>query len=103
MHMVDTLGTALSFGLEPDGISMPFDAFGEDALYVNNGEEGERFLSFLNAWVKLTAAMNELCRSMGQPDFYPFALPKPAVAKLHFVHMLVSETGKKARMHTLAA
>lgn len=29
--------------------------------------------------------VNELARSMGYPDFYPFVMSKPVVAKLHFV------------------
>lgn len=96
LHMVDTLGTALSFGLKPEQIAMPFDAFGPDALY-REGADSERFLAFLNSWIKLTAAMNELCRSMGQPDFYPFALPAKAVTKLHFIHTLVCHSSGCAR------
>lgn len=92
MHMIDTLGTAKSFGLDPDSIAMPFDCFGPEALYESNQSGSEQFLSLLNAWLKLTAVMNELCRSMGQPDFYPFALPRAAVTKLHFIHMMVSNT-----------
>jgi hypothetical protein len=34
--------------------------------------------------------LNEMSRSMGQPDFYPFVLPAEAVGKLHFIHLLVS-------------
>jgi len=34
--------------------------------------------------------LNELARSMGQSDLYPFVLPRPAVAKLHFVHLVVT-------------
>ena len=68
--------------------------FGPDALYQCDGEDSERFLSFVNAWLKLTAVMNELCRSMGQADFYPFVLPRAAVAKLHFVHMVVSDVDR---------
>jgi len=30
--------------------------------------------------------MNELTRSMGQPDCYPFVLPYQAVGKLQFIH-----------------
>ena len=47
------------------------------------------FLAFVNAWVELTSVLNELSRSMGQPDFYPFVLSGPAVTKLHFVHRFV--------------
>jgi hypothetical protein len=33
--------------------------------------------------------LNELARSMGQPDFYPFVMSRPVVAKLQLVHMIV--------------
>jgi hypothetical protein len=94
LHMVDTLGTALSFGIRPEAISLPLDHFGPEALCPSE-QDAERFLSFLNAWLKLTAVMNELCRSMGQPDFYPFSLPAAAVRKLHFVHLTVCRVGQR--------
>jgi hypothetical protein len=97
MHMVDTLGTAISFGLKPESIAMPFDCFGPDALCDSQRGDSERFLSFLNSWLKLTAVLNELCRSMGQPDFYPFALPRAAVTKLHFIHLVVCEASPVCR------
>ncbi len=92
LHMVDTLGTAMSFGIRPETLSMPFDCFGPDVLYDFQSSGSEQFLSFLNSWLKLTAVMNELCRSMGQPDFYPFALSPSAVTKLHFIHLVVNES-----------
>jgi hypothetical protein len=91
MHMIDTLATAMSFGLRPETIAMPFDCFGADAVYQPKRFGCEPFLSFLNAWLKLTAVVNELCRGMGQPDFYPFALPRAAITKLHFIHTIVCE------------
>jgi hypothetical protein len=96
MHMLDSLGTAMSFGLSPDGVAMPFDPFTPDALYQAGPEDSTGFLVFLNSWLKLTAVLNELSRSMGQPDFYPFALPRTAVAKLHFVHTLISSLNQHA-------
>ena len=36
-----------------------------------------------------------MARSMGQPEFYPFNMSKPAVAKLQFVQMVVSDTREK--------
>jgi len=89
LHMADTLGTAASVGLNRDTVDMQFELFTPDALY-NPGDPGaQRFLSFLNAWVELTAVLNELSRSMGQPDSYPFALPLTAVGKLQFIYMVV--------------
>lgn len=89
LHMADTLGTALSFGLNKDSVDISIDPFQSDSLYRPEDPGAARFLSFLNNWVELTAVLNELSRSMGQPDFYPFALPRAAVAKLHFIHLVV--------------
>ena len=47
--------------------------------------EGDGFAAAHAAWVPLTLALNELNRSMGTPDPYPFAPPPPAVDKLALV------------------
>ncbi|MGB6942461.1 MAG: putative zinc-binding metallopeptidase [Bryobacteraceae bacterium] len=91
LHMVDTLDTALSFGLDTRSLEMEIEPFSRDALFRPNDPGARRFLSFLNTWIELSAVLNELSRSMGQPDLYPFALPRPAVAKLHFIHLAVNE------------
>jgi hypothetical protein len=92
LHMVDTLATAMSFGLNQSGADLAFDPVQANLLYRPRDPGAQGFLAFLNAWVQLTAVMNELSRGMGQQDFYPFALPRPAVAKLQFIHMLVKST-----------
>lgn len=97
LHMVDTLDTALSFGLDTRRLDLEIEPFGRDALFRPNDAGSKRFLTFLNSWIELSAVMNELARSMGQPDLYPFALPKPAVAKLQFIHMVVSTANGKDR------
>jgi hypothetical protein len=91
LHMVDTLDTALSFGLDARRLEMEIDPYGRDALFRPNDPGAKRFLAFLNSWIELTAVLNELSRAMGQPDLYPFALPRPAIAKLHFIHLVVTE------------
>ena len=50
-----------------------------------------RFLDFLNGWVRLTNVLNELSRSMGQPDFYPFVMSRPVLKKIHFIQIVVKE------------
>jgi hypothetical protein len=37
---------------------------------------------------------------MGQYDFYPFVLSRPAVAKLHFVHRVVLSAPREPRYST---
>ena len=63
--------------------------FTRDALYAPDDPNAERFLSLLNGWLEMTMVLNEMARSMGQPDFYPFVMSRPVVAKLQFVQMVV--------------
>lgn len=43
------------------------------------------FDDLYRAWVPLTISLNEIARSMGTAEPYPFAPPAPAVAKMAFV------------------
>ncbi|SFV00623.1 hypothetical protein SAMN05216350_11246 [Polaromonas sp. YR568] len=90
LHMRDAIDTALSFGLSVDHFDLEFTPFTIDALHQPEHPEAEQFLTFLNHWTRLTTMLNEMSRSMGQPDFYPFILPTEVVAKLHFIHLVVS-------------
>ncbi|RZJ09952.1 MAG: hypothetical protein EOO54_21840 [Haliea sp.] len=90
LHMRDTIDTALSFGLAADSSQLEFTPFTLDALYKPDHPDAQRFLDFLNDWTQLTTMLNEMSRSMGQPDFYPFVMPHEVVAKLHFIHLLVT-------------
>jgi len=96
LHMVDTLDTALSFGLDAEEVETGFTPYGPEALDAPGDPEAGRFLGFINAWLPISALMNELARSMGQPDFYPFVLSAPAVAKLHLVHRIVAHESAPA-------
>lgn len=90
LHMRDTVDTALSFGLSPDSAQLEFTPFTLDALYQPEHPDAQVFLDFLNQWTQLTTLLNEMSRAMGQPDFYPFVLPREVVAKLHFIHLVVT-------------
>ncbi len=90
LHMRDTIDTALSFGMIADSANLEFTPFTIDALYQPEHPDAQNFLDFLNDWTRLTTMLNEMSRSMGQPDFYPFVLPLNVVAKLHFIHLLVT-------------
>ena len=90
LHIRDTVDTALSFGLSPDSAQLEFTPFTLDALYQPEHPEAQVFLDFLNQWTQLTTLLNEMSRAMGQPDFYPFVLPREVVAKLHFIHLVVT-------------
>ena len=90
--MRDTIDTALSFGMVTDSVHLEFTPFTLDSLYQPDHPEAQNFLDFLNDWTRLTTMLNEMSRSMGQPDFYPFVLPREVVARLHFIHLLVTSS-----------
>lgn len=90
LHLVDTLATASSFHLAIDAVELPFERFQVDTLAHPEAPNAIEFLELLNAWGRVTVVLNELSRSMGLPDFYPFVLSRDAVAKLHFVHTLLT-------------
>ena len=89
LHMRDGIDTALSLGLGLERSDLEVTPFTLDELYQPDHPEAEQFLAFLNHWTRLTTMLNEMSRSMGQPDFYPFVLPREVVGKLHFIHLVV--------------
>jgi len=96
LHIVDTLTTALGFGLGGNEVDFQAAPFTREALHDPCHPGGDAFLALVNSWVELTAVLNELTRSMGQRDLYPFVLSTTAVAKLHFVHLVVTGAGGPA-------
>jgi len=89
MHIADTVDTAISFGIDTARVELVTDPFAPADLWQPEHEGAASFLLFINGWVRLTNVLNELARSMGQPDYYPFILPGAAVAKLQFIHELI--------------
>jgi len=90
LHMRDGMDTALSFGLGLERYELEVTPFTLDQLYQPDDAQAGQFLDFLNHWTRLTTMLNEMSRSMGLADFYPFALPREVVAKLHFIHLMVT-------------
>ena len=73
LHMRDVLETAEEFGLAPRSVGGDF-----------NFEHG------LLEWQRLSVAFNEINRSMGHHDLYPFTISSAIAEKLEFIHSLVS-------------
>ena len=94
LHMRDAIDTARGFGLiaslNVDQADLEFTPFTLNALWQPDHPEAEHFLAFLNHWNRLTLMLNQMSRSMGQPDFYPFTLPSAVLAKLQFIHLVVT-------------
>jgi hypothetical protein len=84
LHMVDTLQTAKSHGLT---VRVPGRRAGRtvatDALAFRNYE------SLSTSWTAVTLALNDMNRSMGMKDVYPFVLSPVVQDKLRFVHGLI--------------
>jgi len=95
------LGTALGFGLDAADLETKITPFTLDDLYAPDDPAAARFLSLLNSWIEMIMVINELARSMGQPDFYPFVMSKPVVAKLQLVQMIMLDASSFAQQRRL--
>jgi len=87
--LVDTLTTARSFSLDGERVELHYERFGPSVLDTDDAQAQE-FLRLINCWMELTGVLNELSRSMGVADFYPFVLSVPTVRKLYLVHRVIA-------------
>jgi hypothetical protein len=91
LHMIDGLETAADCGL-----SLAPARTDEPALRGAPVDPSQASFERLQEdWAALTYAMNNLNRSMGLHDAYPFVLSTPALAKLACVHDVI--TGSAAQ------
>ena len=86
IHIVDTLDTArdTQLCLKGRSISAPLPLSAD-----------RPFAAMLGDWLPLAVALNQLNRSMGMRDAYPFALTDRVVEKLAFVHRLCADAVAK--------
>jgi hypothetical protein len=91
LHVVDSLDTALRFGLRGEDVERAVEPFTVADLYDPHAPDAQRVILLVNSWVQLTTVLNELARSMGQHDFYPFVMSRPVLRKMHFIQMIVKE------------
>jgi hypothetical protein len=91
LHVVDSLDTALGFGLRGEDVEAAVEPFTVNDLYDPEAPDAKRVVLLVNSWVQLTTVLNELARSMGQHDFYPFVMSRSVLRKLHFIQMVVKE------------
>lgn len=81
LHMTDMLDTAADCGL-----SLSPEQRDEPTLARASSGPSKPFERLIADWFPLTYLLNNLNRSMGLADGYPFVLSTPAIAKLRFVH-----------------
>ncbi len=88
LHIRDTLQTAAAYGMlvrGPEAATTP-----GAPLAAAPREDPGGFAEIVDTWLPLTYALNAVNRSMGKDDLYPFVLSEPVLAKLAFVHDLVT-------------
>jgi hypothetical protein len=83
LHMTDALETARASGLSLRPAN-PKDPS------LRPGSERPDFGQMVQDWYALTFVLNNLNRGLGLPDGYPFVFSDAVVAKLRFVHDVVS-------------
>ncbi len=88
LHMADALETAKACGLTlaPARDDEPSLDAGNIAA-VSEASVGD----MVRDWVALTYVLNNLNRSLGLSDAYPFVLSPTVIQKLEFVHKLIAE------------
>ncbi|AOH83473.1 hypothetical protein AWL63_05315 [Sphingomonas panacis] len=87
-HIVDTLATIRGFGTRLD--AMPAAAPGTPDSVVDFDPYTADTATLTAHWIPFAFAINEINRSMGQPDLYPFRLSSGVVLKLDFVNRLIA-------------
>ncbi|MGV9827597.1 MULTISPECIES: zinc-binding metallopeptidase family protein [unclassified Gordonia (in: high G+C Gram-positive bacteria)] len=79
LHIRDTLDTAAAFAVAPAGAILDADLPGQVG-----------FDRIIDWWLPLTWALNQINRSMGHQDLYPFVLPPKVLEKMEFIHELIT-------------
>jgi hypothetical protein len=93
LHITDTLQTAAATGLEIDG-SITISALDDDLDRPRLDYSGTPMSEVLHVWHVFTLAFNEINRSMGMQDVYPFTLSPVVEKKLAWVHDLVGRSSR---------
>jgi hypothetical protein len=91
LHIVDSLDTAMAHGLDADDLEMEIAPFTRADLYDPDDPHADRTLFLLNSWIEMVTVLNEMARSLGHLDFYPFVMPRKVVKKLHFIDLVIRD------------
>ena len=90
LHIVDTLETAYSFGLNVKPRLPETDTEMSARLNID-AYTTKSFDNIINRWIPLSFVMNSLNRSMGMKDIYPFVINEAVIEKLKFIHETIKE------------
>jgi hypothetical protein len=92
LHIVDVMQVADSFGIGRTSPAGRERVALDPRLDPTRPDLNTSFAEVVEDWLELTYALNEINRSMGYEDLYPFVLAGPVIEKLAFVDGLVHET-----------
>lgn len=95
LHMHDTLETAVATQCQSNIIHPLIDPSVLCGPDHQPDAECVAFCARISEWVALTTLVNELTRSMGQPDAYPFISSIPVLQKLYFIDRVIKNQCKK--------
>ena len=79
LHIRDTLDTAAAYAMAPASATLDSTVPGDVGF--------DRVIEW---WLPLSWALNQINRSMGDNDLYPFVLPPKVLDKLRFVNKVVT-------------
>jgi len=91
LHIVDGLETCESLGIRAEAIALPLVTLPVEAGFLPTilpstvAAEGE-FLTWLQHWMCLSIALNEISNSLGEASLYPFAISVRVAQKLRLAH-----------------
>jgi Putative zinc-binding metallo-peptidase len=80
LHIQDTLETAEAFGL-------------------SRGPDNRSIEALIETWLPLSYGLNQVNRSMGHADLYPFVLAPKVITKLGYIHGRVETTRHASAEH----
>jgi len=93
LHIVDTLESARDAGLMLKQALSGTVA----AKVLPDLRAAESFDEMIDAWLPLTFALNNINRSLGHADIYPFLLFPPVIKKLRYVHDVIARASSEQR------
>jgi hypothetical protein len=86
-HMVGGLETAYAYGLNPQ----PLEDGAPHLVQLTDPYHVSDYKQLMTHWIPITVAMNAMNRSIGNSDYYPFALSPNVFEKLRFIHDLIED------------
>jgi len=95
IHIVDTLEMVAASGMS---VKPKVDNTGDFAATVTfDPYRAHTIEQIVDAWLPYVFAMNNVNRSMGARDLYPFVLSPAVIRKLGFIHELVHDHARAGR------